>query len=65
MPHLSFRIAAIRETFEESGILLAQPEDVLPSISLKDLFSWREKVFFYFILKKKVFEQFFFFFFFF
>ena len=25
-PRLSFRIAAIRETFEESGILLARPK---------------------------------------
>jgi len=25
--HASFRIAAIRETFEESGILLARPKD--------------------------------------
>ena len=44
MPLLKFRIAAIRETFEESGILVVKPREKLAQISLADLAQWRELV---------------------
>ena len=55
-PEIGFRIAAIRETFEESGILLLKPHgdfttlprtvlsDVHNFLSAEDALSWREKV---------------------
>ncbi|KAI8587466.1 NUDIX hydrolase domain-containing protein [Geranomyces variabilis] len=39
--NLSYFIAAIRETFEESGVLLTQPA---PQMSSADLHAWRKKV---------------------
>jgi len=44
VPLLKFRIAAIRETFEESGILVVKPREKLAQISLADLTQWRELV---------------------
>ena len=44
MPLLKFRIAAIRETFEESGILVVKPKEKLGQISLAELAKWRELV---------------------
>lgn len=44
---LALRVAAIRETYEESGILLARPresEELIPGSRLRDLKSWRKKL---------------------
>jgi len=44
--HIAFRIAAIRETFEESGVLLLQPDDSgrAPLLEAKETAEWRLKV---------------------
>jgi len=45
--HLSLRVAAIRETYEEAGILLAQPRgsgELIPGKRLKELKPYRQKL---------------------
>jgi len=44
LSHFSARIAAIRETFEESGILVANPQEKLQVIPVEELKKWRNKV---------------------
>ena len=46
-PERAFRVAAIREAFEESGVLLARERgatDTLSATRLKELFPWRERL---------------------
>ena len=43
-PHLADKIAAVRETFEECGILMVQPAEKLATIPAADLLSWRKRV---------------------
>jgi len=44
VPLLKFRIAAIRETFEESGVLVAKPEEALVKVPPAELTKWRTLV---------------------
>jgi 8-oxo-dGTP pyrophosphatase MutT (NUDIX family) len=43
-PDWADKIAAVRETFEESGILLVRPAERMASVSPADLATWRKHV---------------------